>query len=80
MIEDIESLKSLVEKQRKDLIRLEERNMELAKALTNVMKDVIMYQAYVNAEIYRTDYKTVGQMRQDLYYWKEKAEGVTNGK
>jgi putative sterol carrier protein len=74
-MEDIESLKKIIEEQHKQLERLQERNTELAKALSNSLKDVVFYQNYTGAEVYRTDFKTASHMRQAMYHWKDIAEG-----
>jgi hypothetical protein len=63
-----------IEEQRKHLIRLEERNQELAKVLTNVLKDLTFYQNYSGAEMYRTDFKTAMDMRQAMYHYKDMVE------
>jgi hypothetical protein len=74
-MEDIESLKKIIEEQHKQLERLQERNTELAKALSNSLKDIVFYQNYAGAEVYRTDFKNAYLMRQEMYHWKDIAEG-----
>jgi hypothetical protein len=54
---------------------LEERNQELSKVLGNVLKDIVFYQNYSGAEMYRTDFKTAAEMRQAMYHWQDIAEG-----
>ena len=73
----VKELQDKIEEQRKHLIRLEERNQELAKIVQNVIKDLIFYQTYSGAEMFRIDYKTAAHMRQDLYKYKDIAEGLT---
>jgi N-acetylglucosamine kinase-like BadF-type ATPase len=64
-----------IEEQRKHLLRLEERNQELSKVLGNVLKDIVFYQNYSGAEMYRTDFKTAAEMRQAMYHWQDIAQG-----
>jgi len=73
----VKELQDKIEEQRKHLIRLEERNQELSKTLLNVLKDIVYYQNYCGAEMFRVDYKTASHMRQDLYKYKDIAEGLT---
>jgi N-glycosylase/DNA lyase len=74
-ITSIRTLRDKIEEQRKHLIRLEERNQELAKVVTNVFKDLTFYQNYSGAEMYRTDFKTAMEMRQAMYRYKDMVEG-----
>jgi hypothetical protein len=69
-----------VDEQRKNLLRLEERNQELAKVLTNVLKDLTFYQNYSGAEMYRTDFKTAAAMRQAMYFYKDQVDGKDSTK
>lgn len=77
---EIIALQAKIEEQRKHLVRLEERNMELSSILLNVLKDITFYQNYVMAECYRNDFKTAAQMRQALYECRDKLKEMENGK
>jgi putative sterol carrier protein len=78
MTEDIDSLKKIIEEQHKQLERLQARNTELSVALSNSLKDVVFYQNYAGAEVYRMDFKNAAQMRQAMYHWQDIAEGKKN--
>jgi len=77
-MEDIESLKKIIEEQHKQLERLHERNNILSNALSNSLKDVVYYQNYAGNEVYRSDFKTAAEMRNAMYNWKDIAEGKTD--
>lgn len=77
-MEDIESLKKIIEEQHKQLTRLQERNTELSVALSNSLKDVVFYQNYAGAEVCRMDFKNAAAMRQEMYRWMDIAQGKTN--
>lgn len=74
-MEDIESLKKIIEEQHKQLERLHERNNVLSNALSNSLKDVVYYQNYAGNEVYRSDFKNAAEMRKAMYHWKDIAEG-----
>lgn len=69
--DSVRKLCAKIEDQRKHLVRLEERNQELAKVLTNVLKDISFYQNYCGAEMFRTDFATASHMRQAMYFYKD---------
>lgn len=77
-MDDIDSLKKIIEEQHKQLTRLQERNTELSVALSNSLKDVVFYQNYAGAEVYRMDFKNAAAMRQEMYRWMDIAQGKTN--
>jgi putative sterol carrier protein len=74
-MDDIESLKKIIEDQHKQLERLQERNTTLSNALSHSLKDVVFYQSYAGNEVYRSDFKTAAEMRKAMYHWKDIAEG-----